>query len=167
MWDKMPSCPTIKGQSPWEIRTRNRKPIYIVLILAISAIAAVVIGCTQTSQNRPAASLVGVWKGYFPDVPAVELTLKIQEGKLAGWAVFYKVLNTGAGGEIKGKAEAPLTDPVFDGQVLSFQIKRPDDGSFYKGHVKFVAENEAILSSDSPDTSDNPPMTLRRRAIAR
>ena len=94
-------------------------------------------------------------------MPAVEITLNIQAGKLAGKVVFYKVVNNGAGGEIKGKAEAPLIDPVFDGQVLSFKVER-DDGSFFKGRIKFVAEHEAVLYSNDQNTGDELAIILRR-----
>src|SRR6266545_4055003 len=97
----------------------NRPFLFSVLLLLL-AVTAAVASYTRAFQNRTAASLTGVWKGNFteaPAVPAVEIVLNIQEGRLAGKVVFYKVVNSGAGGEIKGKVEEPLIDPVFDGQV--------------------------------------------------
>ena len=141
----------------------NKTFLLSVLLLTL-AISAAVAGYTRASRNQAAATLTGVWKGSFPQapaVPAVEITLNIQAGQLAGKAVFYKVVNGGAGGEIKGKVEAPLVDPVFDGQVFSFKVKR-EDGSFFKGRVKFVAEHEAALYSDDQHTGDELAITLRR-----
>ncbi len=141
----------------------NRPFLFSVLLLLL-AVTAAVASYTRAFQNRTAASLTGVWKGNFteaPAVPAVEIVLNIQEGRLAGKVVFYKVVNSGAGGEIKGKVEEPLIDPVFDGQVLSFKVKR-EDGSFFKGKVKFVAEHEAVLLYDDQDTGDELSMILRR-----
>jgi hypothetical protein len=142
-----------------------KKQFLLSALLLPLAIAIAAVGHTQTTQQRAAASLAGVWKGYFPDAPpdapAVELSLKVQSGKPEGTAIFYTVVNSGAGAEIKGKDEAPLIDPVFDGQVLVFQVKRPD-GSLFTGKVKFVAENEAVLSYLDRDTGDELAMDLRR-----
>jgi|RhiMethySRZTD1v2_1073278.scaffolds.fasta_scaffold14809_3 hypothetical protein len=141
-----------------------KKTFLLSVLLLTLAVSAVVASYTRASQNRDAASLAGVWKGKFTEaqaVPAVEITLNIQAGKLAGKVVFYKVVNNGAGGEIKGKAEAPLIDPVFDGQVLSFKVER-NDGSFFKGRIKFVAEHEAVLYSNDQNTGDELAIILRR-----
>ena len=140
------------------------KKIFLLSILLTVAVSAAVASYTRASQNRDAASLTGVWKGSFPEaptVPAVEITLNTQAGQLAGKVVFYKVVNNGAGGEIKGKTEAPLIDPVFDSQVLSFKVER-NDGSFFKGRIKFVAEHEAVLYSNDQHTGDELAIILRR-----
>jgi len=125
------------------------------------AIAIAAVGYTQTRQQRTAASLAGVWKGNFPNAPAVEFHLQAPSGKPAGTVIFYKVVNNGDSAEIRGKVEAPLLDPVFDGQTLSFKVKREDD-SFFQGRVSFVADHEAILRSHDQATSENQAMTLRR-----
>jgi hypothetical protein len=140
------------------------KKIFLLSILLTIAVSAAVASYTRASQNRDAASLTGVWKGSFPEaptVPAVEITLNIQSGQLAGKVVFYTVVNNGAGAEIKGKTEAQLLEPVFDGQVLSFKVERKDD-SFLKGRIKFVAEHEAVLYSNDRHNGDELAITLRR-----
>ena len=141
-----------------------KKTFLLSILLLTVAVSAAVESYTRASQNRDAASLTGVWKGSFPEapaVPAVEITLNTQAGQLAGKVVFYTVVNNGAGAEIKGKTEAPLIDPVFDGQVLSFKVERKD-GSFFKGRIKFVAEHEAVLHSNDRDTGDELAIILRR-----
>jgi hypothetical protein len=141
-----------------------KKQFLLSALLLPLSIAIAAVGHTQTSQQRSAASLAGVWKGYFPDAPdtpAVEFGLKVQSGKPEGTVIFYIVVNSGAGAEVKGKDEKPLIDPVFDGRVLAFKVKRPD-GSFFTGKVKFVAENEAVLSYQNQDTGDEQSMDLRR-----
>jgi hypothetical protein len=140
------------------------KKIFLLSILLTVAGSAAVASYTRASQNREVASLTGVWKGSFPEaptVPAVEITLNIQSGQLAGKVIFYMVVNNGAGAEIKGKTEAPLIDPVFDGQVLSFNVERKD-GSFFKGRIKFVAEHEAVISSNDRHNGDELAIILRR-----
>jgi hypothetical protein len=141
-----------------------KKTFLLSILLLTVAVSAAVASYTRASQNRNAASLTGVWKGSFPEaqaVPAVEITLNIQAGKLAGKVVFYKVVNNGAGGEIKGKAEAPILDPVFDGKALSFKVER-EDGSFFECRVEFVAEHEAVLHSKDRHTGDELSIILRR-----
>jgi hypothetical protein len=141
-----------------------KKTFFLSILLLTVAVSAAVASYTRASQNRNAASLTGVWKGSFPEapaVPAVEITLNLQAGQLAGKVVFYKVVNNGAGGEIKGKVEAQLIAPVFDGQVLSFKVER-NDGSFFKGRIKFVAEYEAVLYSNDQNTGDELAIILRR-----
>lgn len=132
-------------------------------LLLILAIAVAAVAYTQSARQRTAASLAGVWKGDFPNtqVPGAELSLKMQSGKPAGAVIFYQVTQGAAGPEVKEKVEAPLLDPVFDGETLSFQVKR-DDGSFYRGRVRFVAEHEAVLLSGDQTSEDAPAITLRR-----
>ncbi len=139
-----------------------KRHFLLLTALLILAIAVAAVGYTQSIQQRAAASLTGVWKGDFPNVnaPAVELTLQVQSGQPAGAVIFYQVVKSDAGAEIKGKAEAPLLDPVFDGHLLSFKVRR-DDGSFYRGRVRFVADNKAILRADE-QTDAEETITLRR-----
>jgi hypothetical protein len=140
------------------------KKIFLLSILLTVAVSVAVASYTRASQNRDAASLTGVWKGSFPEaptVPAVEITLNIQSGQLAGKVIFYTVVDNGAGAEIKGKTEAPLIDPVFDGQILSFKVERKD-GTFFKGRIKIVAQHEAVLYSNDRHNGDELAITLRR-----
>jgi hypothetical protein len=141
-----------------------KKTFALSILLLTFAVSAGIASYTRASQNRDASTLAGVWKGSFPEapaVPAVEITLNIQAGKLAGKVVFYKVVNNGAGGEIRGKVEAPILEPVFDGKVLSFKVERKD-GSFFKGRIEFVAEHEAVLQSNDRPTGDEVAIILRR-----
>ena len=141
-----------------------KKTFLLSILLLTVAVSAAVASYTRASQNRNAASQTGLWKGSFPEAPAapaMEITLNAQAGQSAGKVVFYKVVNNGAGGEIKGKTEAPIIDPVFGGQVLSFKVER-NDGSFFKGRIKFVAEHEAVLYSIDQHTGDELAIILRR-----
>jgi hypothetical protein len=138
-----------------------KKSILFSILLLALALSAAVASYTSSAQRRDGASLAGVWKGNFSVAPAVEITLNARAGQLAGKALFYQVINSGAGEEIKGKVEAPLVDPVFDGQHLSFRVKR-EDGSFYKGRIEFVAEHEAILYSQDRHTGEERKLPLRK-----
>jgi hypothetical protein len=141
-----------------------KKTFLFSVLLMTLVVSTAVASYMRASQNRDAATLSGVWKGNFPEapaVPAMELTLNIQAGQLAGKVVFYIVVANGAGGESKGKVEAPILEPVFDGKILSFKVKRKD-GSFFKGRVEFVAEHEALLHSNDQNTGDERAMILHR-----
>jgi hypothetical protein len=136
------------------------KPFLLSILLTV-ALSVAVASYTHAPQIRASQSLTGVWKGNFPDAPAVEITLDMQAGRLTGKALFYKVVNSGAGEAIKGKVKATLIDPDFDGQVLAFRVRR-EDGTFFQGRVRFVAEHEAVLRSDNQATGEELAMTLRR-----
>lgn len=138
------------------------KRLFLFLILTLAVVMAA-IAFSPNTQQRTAASLAGVWKGDFPNtnVPAVELSLQMESDQPAGRVIFYQVVRSEAGTEVKGKAEKPLDDLSFDGKLLSFKARR-DDGSFYQGRVRFVAEHEAVLLSDEQTSVDAPAILLRR-----
>jgi len=116
----------------------------------------------RSLQPRTEQSIVGSWKGKFGDVPAVEVALKLQEDKLTGVAVFYVVDSTEAGPAVKGKEESPLIETKFDGNVLSFKVKR-NDGSTFAAKMKFTGDDEAVLkSAEDPDSADAHAMHLTR-----
>ena len=110
-----------------------KKTFLLSVLLLTLAVSAVVASYTRASQNRDAASLAGVWKGKFTEaqaVPAVEITLNIQAGKLAGKVVFYKVVNNGFGAGMLANEYHPdliILDvmlPDINGQVVCELIRR-------------------------------------------
>jgi hypothetical protein len=52
--------------------------------------------------------------------------------------------------------------PCLRRPVLTFKVKK-EDGSFYKGKIKFIAEDEALLSSDDENPADDISLKLRRK----
>ena len=71
-------------------------------------LAGTILALGQSDQQRqegnvhPATkeSVIGIWKENWEDIPAVEISLKLEEGQLAGRAVYY-VVGPGAGGVVK------------------------------------------------------------------
>jgi len=128
-----------------------------VLALLLITLSSLSLAREKGSQGRTEQSIAGVWKGRFDNSPAIDVTLKVEGGKLAGTAVFYFVQNTDSGPVVKGTDELPLLEPAFDGTTLSFKVKRKD-GSIFGAKIKFVAENRAVLKpedeSSAPDEND-------------
>jgi hypothetical protein len=78
------------------------------LAATVLFLAGTILALGQTDQQRhggkaqPATkqSAIGIWKGNFEDIPAVEISLKSEGDQLAGRAVFY-VVDPGAGEVVK------------------------------------------------------------------
>jgi hypothetical protein len=139
------------------------KQTFSVIVLFLVIVSAGLAKAPQPEQqNRTQESIVGVWKGKFEQTPAVDITLKVDSGKLSGTAVFYFVQNTDDGQVVKSTPKAELLEPSFDGKQLSVKIKRPD-GSFFKATLKFIADNDAILKPvDDPAATDEMAISLTR-----
>ena len=116
-------------------------------------------------------TIVGMWHGKFPKCvdaacpPAIDLTVKMDEGKLSGLAVFYIGVNDGGGLKVKGKVEAPLIDPQFDGTTLSFKSKRHDE-AIVALEMKLVRENEGELRNLSEEPSATIRMLRMEKGVA-
>jgi hypothetical protein len=113
-------------------------------LLSVLSICALAQDSEKNLQKRSQESLIGIWKGKIEETPAIDIVLKADGDKLAGTAVFYVMQDTGAA---KSTDKLELVQPAFDGNTLSFQVKRKD-GSFFKAKVIFLTENEAVLRPD-------------------
>lgn len=132
--------------------------------LAIVSLCLIV-GQPAVGEQHQGKSIAGKWQGSFPpedpnqaqepSVPAVDLTIREDSGRLSGTATFYIVVDEGNGPKVEGKDEAPLIDPQFDGTCLKFsvRVKTPDSDQRVKTdmNMRLVGENEAELR-DSADT---------------
>jgi hypothetical protein len=118
-----------------------KRKLTVLTLLSVIGLCAIANGSEKNLQKRSRESLVGIWKGKFEETPAVDIALKVKGDTLVGTVVFYMVEEAGVA---KSTDKLELLQPSFDGNVLSFQVKRKD-GSFFKGRIKFIAENEAVL----------------------
>ncbi len=105
-----------------------------------------------TVSNKDSA-IVGVWHANWPqhtELPALDLTMNSDAGKLSGTIVFYWMLYKEGGQPVTGQVESPLIEPKFDGTTLSFRTKnkRADDNQEKAFSMKLVSENELQLLSD-------------------
>lgn len=136
-----------------------KRKLIVLTLLSVIGICAVAYGSDKSFQKRSQESLTGVWKGKFEETPAIDIALKVDGDKLVGTAVFYIMEDTGAA---KSTGKLELIQPSFDGNVLSFQVKRKD-GSLFKGKIKFIAENEAVLKpEDEAQSADAMAISLTR-----
>lgn len=78
------------------------------LATTVLFLAGTILTLGQSDQQRhegkehPATkeSAIGIWKGNWEDIPAFEISLKLEEDQLAGRAVFY-VVDPGPGEVVK------------------------------------------------------------------
>jgi hypothetical protein len=74
------------------------------LAATVLFLAGTILALWQSDQQRPEGkehpatkeSALGIWKENWEDIPAVEISLKLEGNQLAGRAVFY-VVGPGAG----------------------------------------------------------------------
>jgi len=134
----------------------------ILILLSVTILSLAAQAQKQSLETRTEQSIVGTWKGKFGDVPAIEVALKLADGKLTGVAIFYQVENTDAGPAVKGKEESPLIDPALHSNVLSFKVKR-NDGSDFAAKMRFTGDDEALLKpADDPESGDDHAMHMTR-----
>jgi len=139
-----------------------KSKLTILALLSVITFSLAAQSQERSLQTRTEQSIVGTWKGKFGDVPAVEVALKFEEGKLTGKAVFYMVDSTDAAHPVKGEEESPLMETAFDGNVLSFKVKR-NDGSKFAAKMKFTGDDEAVLKpAEDPDSADAYAMQMTR-----
>jgi hypothetical protein len=136
-----------------------KRKLTVLTLLSVIGICAIANGSEKKLQKRNQESLIGIWKGKFEETPAVDIALKVDGDKLVGTVVFYIMEDTGTA---KSTEKLELLQPSFDGNVLAFQVKRKD-GSFFKGKIKFITENEAVLNPvDEAQLSDAMAISLTR-----
>ncbi len=123
-----------------------------------------IVGGPAFGAQRQGKSIAGKWQGSFPaddqnsaegaSVPAVDLLIREDSGRLSGTATFYIVVDEGNGPKVEGKDETPLIDPQFDGTSLKFsvRVKTPDSEQRVQTEMNMtlVSEKEAELR-DSAD----------------
>ncbi len=70
-------------------------------------------------------SVAGRWEGKFDGVPAVELHIQDDAGKLRGSVIFYLIRRKpeGQAGKVAGESKTPMISPRFDGEALSFDVR--------------------------------------------
>ena len=97
-------------------------------------------------------AIAGAWDGKVNELPAVELILRDDGGKVSGSIGFY-FQSRGDDGKwrLGEKTTLPLLSPKLEGKVLSFETIHhkkhgsPELGPNNKYRVTFAAANEARL----------------------
>ena len=130
--------------------------------------AFLVLAMVATAASSPIA---GTWDGKVNDLPAVELVIRDDGGKVSGFIGFYFQSRGDDGRWHAGeKTTLPLLSPKLEGRVLTFETIHhkkhgsPDLGPNNRYRVHFVAANEARLRilNDRPQ-EDGSGLKLTRR----
>jgi len=135
--------------------------------MRLDTVLTLIVAAASSAAVTP-QTFAGTWKGRMLDQPAVDLRLKAEGATLGGVAVFYKI-DPSAGGPAE-KVEAPLRDVKIDKGVLSFGVRRVEDGGVTRLQMRLLPSGDAELKTlaDGPDTvragerSDEPVLTLKK-----
>lgn len=100
--------------------------------------AALTAGFAGAADESPIA---GSWLGKTGDVPVVTLTIRDDDGKLSGTAVFYKIVDDGGGPQVEGKSTVEMIGPKLEGKTFSFQTKN-SHGELLSYQMELTAKNE-------------------------
>ena len=133
----------------------RNKLVFIVAVLVIGISGnGIVRAFEQSAKERTIESIVGTWKATLDKAPALDIELRIKEGKLVGTATMYQLENGADGPSVKGKTETPIDDVALTNNVLKFSLKR-EDGTPFKVSMQFLENNVAVLKPiDEKDVAD-------------
>ena len=115
--------------------------------------------------------IAGIWEGSENNLPAIELTLHVNDGKISGSIGFY-FQSRGADGkwQLGEKYTVPLLSPKLEGRSLTFETIHhkchdcPELGPNNKYQVDFVGDSEArIRILKDQKKQDGPSSKLTRR----
>jgi hypothetical protein len=107
----------------------------------------------------------GRWEGKLEGLPGVTLTVKENQGKVAGSIIFYLIRKDVNGARVDGDAKCELLQATAKGKRLTFEVKHhvTHDSQIYGPNVKFMfnltGENEGILTNAS---EEGPPVRMVR-----
>ena len=104
----------------------------------VSLVVALMAGSAVAAAD---SSIAGTWQGKMGDVSVVTLTVKDDDGKLGGTAIFYKVVDNGSGPRVVGKSSTDMIDAKLEGKVFSFQTKGPQ-GELSSYQMELTGKNE-------------------------
>ena len=107
---------------------------FATAILAVALTAGFAAGAAESP-------IAGTWQGKTGDVPVVTLTIKDDQGKLSGTAVFYKIVDDGGGPQVAGKSSVEMVDPKLEGKIFSFQTKG-SRGELFSYRMELTGKNE-------------------------
>ena len=146
-----------------------------VLLPALALAVVFTLTSAISFAKQTKHEIAGKWQGKFPreqvnnapdaDNPvAVEVEIKEQDGKLSGTSTFYLIINDNNKPRVKGRSDAPLIEPQFDGTTLRFSIKvkghQGEPNTTKKMQMKLTNSTEADL--ESLDDSESPIIKMKK-----
>lgn len=126
------------------------------LVTALLAVALTA-GLAAAATDSPIA---GTWQGKMGDVPTVTLTIKEDNGKLSGTAVFYKIVDDGGGPRVAGQSSAEMVNPKLEGRIFSFQTKG-SQGEMFSYQMELTGKNEGKLKGNARVTGGGEPPEIK------
>lgn len=111
------------------------------------------------------SSIAGTWTGMLEGIPAIELAVKNEAGKLSGSATFHRIVDDGSGPKTESKETTELLNPKLEGNTLSFEVKH-GTGDPRKFRLELTGDNDAVLRGGriirDGEESEAPPMKMVR-----
>jgi hypothetical protein len=96
-----------------------KRAINLLLGLAMFMIAT----AAATTDKNVNASITGIWRGEFENLPAVTLNITDEAGPLQGAVLFYLIRrNDGKPSTSSPGVPEPMFAPQFDGKRLTFKM---------------------------------------------
>jgi len=128
------------------------KRCIVVFVLAAATAAG---GAIARAQHN--AEWLGVWHGELDGQPSVVLTLADDTGALGGTVVLNIIERENGAAHVVATEPHTLVNPHVEGEVLTFQFKKPD-GDLLDFAVKRNADGEVTIhcvncSADAPTVS--------------
>jgi hypothetical protein len=113
----------------------------VTVLLAVAVMGGFAIAATDSP-------IAGKWQGKMGDVPAVTLTIKDDNGKLSGTAVFYEIVDDGDGPKATGQSTAEMVDAKLEGKIFSFRTKG-SQGEVFSYQMELTGKNEGKFKGDA------------------
>jgi hypothetical protein len=137
----------------------------LIVALSLSVmISSITLGSVLNKQEA-SNKIIGVWKSTaeIEGEPQVVLTIKKTGDKLEGSFVFRGLT---VNGRENVTLEPLITNPSFDGTVLSFKVTFPDpDKTATEWELKLRSEHEAglmIIKEDGNPVAEGPSFVMKR-----
>lgn len=100
-------------------------------MLSIAICATGMMTCASSAQQPLNIQWDGVWQGYLDGQPSVTLTLAEDTGELGGTLVLNVVEKEhGQAAHVAAIEPHVLVHPRLDGNLLSFEVRKPDGDLF-------------------------------------
>jgi hypothetical protein len=151
-------------------------PKMVFPLIVLSSLAAFTIP-RSPARAQANSSLAGTWKGQMNDLPAVDLQLEADSGKLTGTIVFYFQDRSGPNGHWRATPDPPLPllVPHLDGNTLTFEVEHrkchgcSESDPNVKLHVLFTGVDEARLwnlEGENPESDPGLKLVRQRNSAA-
>jgi hypothetical protein len=127
--------------------------VFLTVVPSLIASALTVADSSFQAGQSQNGAIVGTWQGKFEkeNLPAITLIIREEGDKLTGSVISYKYRTDNEGHpELEKRYEEPLTDPKFDGKILSFKMKFEVE----EGKTVELAQEMRLLGGDKAEVNE-------------